>query len=459
MELTIKDVLNACDGKLIWGEETMFCETFSHDTRTIQAGDVYIGIKGENFDGNKFYEQALEKGAKVCILQDVFFAEEIKEKYADRAIILVEDTIKALQQIATYKRSLYDIPVIAITGSVGKTSTKDMVASVVGTSYRVLKTQGNLNNHIGVPMTILGLKDQEALVVEMGMNHLGEISVLSKIAMPTIAIITNVGTAHIGNLGSRENILKAKLEILEGLSSRGVLIVNNDNDLLHHWKESQKGRNIVTYGEENLSDWMACDVVLQQQESKFTLVENGEKMKITVPVPGNHFVYNALCAIAVGKILRIPMEKIKEGIEHFELSQNRMEILQKGDVTIVNDSYNANFDSMKAAIESIAKMKGKRKIAVLGDMLELGDFSEVLHYQVGMEVAKNKIDILVTVGNEAQNIVRGALEEGVLPSQVHLFENNLQAISYLKKELKKQDVVLIKASNGMKFIEIVDSLK
>ena len=237
MNLNVEDILKVCNGKLLFGDKETVCENFSKDTRTIQKDDVYVGIRGERFDGNEFYEQAFQRGAKVCILQDIDISNEIKQKYSDRCVVIVENTIKALQQLASYKRELYHIPVIAITGSVGKTSTKDMIASVVGTKYHVLKTEGNLNNHIGLPMTILKLKEHNALVVEMGMNNLGEISILSKIAKPTIAVITNVGTAHIGNLGSRENILKAKLEILDGLQTDGSLIINNDNDLLHEWLE------------------------------------------------------------------------------------------------------------------------------------------------------------------------------------------------------------------------------
>ena len=320
MDIKVKDILNVCNGKLIIGNKETICENFSKDTRLIQKDDVYVGIKGENFDGNTLYVQALENGAKVCIISGIDVPEEVKHKFEDRSIILVDDTINALGQIASYKRSLYNIPVIAITGSVGKTSTKDIVASVVGTSFDVLKTEGNMNNHIGLPMTILKLKNHNALVVEMGMNNLGEISTLSKIAKPNIAIITNVGTAHIGNLGSRENILKAKLEILEGLQKNGTLIINNDNDLLNEWlKKYSDHANVSTYGIDNKSDIMASNIDLGETTSKFrlyvnekqsTYAKNGEQ--INVPVGGKHFVYNALCAISVGKILGIKIDNVKK---------------------------------------------------------------------------------------------------------------------------------------------------
>ena len=472
MGIDVNKIIEICNANVAFGNTEIKCEEFSKDTRTIQPGDVYIGIKGENFDGNMFYENALENGAAVCILQgDITISEEVKEKYKDRCVIIVEDTIKALQQIAAYKRSLYNIPVIAITGSVGKTSTKDIVASVVGTEFNVLKTQGNLNNHIGLPMTILGLKNHNALVVEMGMNNLGEISVLSKIAKPNIAIITNVGTAHIGNLGSRENILKAKLEILDGMDENGILIINNDNDLLHKWAEEYNGPiTVFTYGIEEKSNVNALNIQLFENKSECTVIEDVSKAQtvfntqnteknqeeIIIPIGGNHFVLNALCSVAVGKILNISFENIKKGIYNFSLSKNRMELLTtSNNITIINDSYNANYDSMKAGIEYLAKTSANRKIAVLGDMLELGDFSEELHTKVGEVVAENKIDILVTVGKMAQYIANVAKQGNV---EVHVCENNQQAIELLKSIIIKNDIIYLKASNGMRFKEIVEGL-
>lgn len=460
MEIRVKDILKACNAKLIFGNENIVCEDFSKDTRTIKKDDVYIGIKGEKFDGNLFYIDAFEKGAKVCILQGIEVPNTIQEKYSDRCVILVDNTIKALQQIASYKRDLYDIPVVAVTGSVGKTSTKDMIASVIGTSYNVLKTQGNLNNHIGLPLTILGLKEHNALVVEMGMNNLGEISGLSKIAKPSIAVITNVGTAHIGNLGSRENILKAKLEIIDGLQKNGTLIINNDNDLLHEWGAKENDIEIFTYGIENESNIKASDIELNESGSKFIVNCNNASINenIKVPVSGIHFVYNALSAIAVGKKLNISMENIKKGIADFELTKNRMEVIKKDEITIVNDCYNANYDSMKAAIETISRMEGKRKIAVLGDMLELGEFSAELHNKVGEEVTKNNIDVLITVGEESKNIAKSAKSCGMYPQNIHVFDKNEDAINYINEIIQNGDVILIKASNAMKFTDITKAI-
>ena len=237
-EINVRDIIKVTNGKLVLGEENAECINFSKDTRTIQNGDIYIGIKGEKFDGNMFWKEALENGAKGVIIQDVEISQEEKNTYHDKIIIVVKDTIEALKEIAKFKRSLYNIPVVAVTGSVGKTSTKDIIASVVSQKYKTLKTEGNNNNNIGLPLTILKLRDHEAAVIEMGMNHLREIAYLTDIAKPTLSVITNVGTSHIGYLGSRENILKAKLEILEGMETPEI-IINNDNDLLHKCYEEK----------------------------------------------------------------------------------------------------------------------------------------------------------------------------------------------------------------------------
>ena len=381
--------------------------------------------------------------------------------YPDKIIIQVQNSITALQQLANYKRKLYDIPVIAITGSVGKTSTKDIIASVMAKKYNVLKTEGNFNNQLGLPLTILKLKDHNAMVVEMGMNQLGEISKLTNIAKPTIAVITNVGTAHIGNLGSRENILRAKLEILEGLQNGGKVVINNDNDLLHKWYEEQKNKeNIITFGIENKSDVMAKNAILSEDGSVYDTAVDGKDYKVKIGVGGNHFVLNSLCAIAIGNLLEISMENILDGILHFELTKRRMQIekLQKN-VVVINDCYNANYDSMKAAIEYLGKIENHKKIAVLGDMLELGEFSEKLHRQVGEAVAKEKLDYLICVGEESKYIIDEAIKNGMEKQKVIYLNNNDETILKLKDIMKEGNVsILIKASNGMNFQKIYNGI-
>lgn len=455
-KITIKDILKITNGELIIGNENIECENFSKDTRTIEKGDIYIGIKGEKFDGNTLWKEALEKGAAAVIIQEVEINKEEAEKYKDKVIIKVKDTLEALYEIAKYKRSLYNIPVIAITGSVGKTSTKDIVASVVKTKYQTLKTEGNNNNNIGLPLTILKLKNHEALVVEMGMNHFKEIELLTKIAKPNLAIITNIGTSHIGNLGSRENILKAKLEILEGMETKKI-IINNDNDLLHKWYEENKEKiEIHTYGIKNESEVMAKDIELGENKSTF---KTNDGTKISVPVGGEHFVYNALCSICVGKLLNIEESNIQKGIENFELTKKRMEIINlKNGAVIINDSYNASAESMEASIKYLKNHSGERKIAVLGDMFELGEYAIKLHQKVGEEVAKNNIDILICAGENSKYIIEQAIKSGMKQEDTYLFENTEQIVKKLREIIKEKDVILVKASNAMKFFEICSKL-
>ena len=439
MNIFLNDIISLINGNILCGENTPL-NSFSINSKEINEDDIFVGIKGETIDGSKFYLDALKNGAKGAIINKGFYTESIDNKF----VVEVEDTTLALQQIASYKRSKINIPVVAITGSVGKTSTKDMISSVLETKYKVCKTKGNLNNHLGVPLTILSLKDEDILVVEMGMNHLGEISVLSNIAKPTIGVITNVGTAHIGNLGSRENILKAKLEILDGMNN-GKLVINNDNDMLHNWYLNNK-ENVITIGINNDSDYIATDISYGDITS---FKYNNEE--IIVKVGGEAFVYNALVGIAVGSLLNIDINDIKKGISNLELSHNRLEIIEKNGYKIINDCYNANYDSMKEGINNLYKYSN-RKIAVLGDMLELGDYSEELHRKVGKEINSN-IDILVTVGEESKYI-----DEEANSKEKYHFNNNIDAINYLKNTITNGDTILVKASNGMKFKEIVSEL-
>ena len=458
-DLTVKDIIHATKAELIQGNPDYLCKNFSKDTRTIQKGDIYIAIKGEKFDGNLFWKQAFEKGAECVIVSDIKYKKEELETFPNKTILKVKDTLQALYAIAKLKRSWYQIPVIAITGSVGKTSTKDMVASVVSQKYKTLKTIGNHNNNIGLPFTILKLQEEEAMVLEMGMNHLGEIRLLSEIARPNICIITNIGTCHIGNLGSRENILKAKLEILEG-AENPTIIINQDNDLLQKWQEKNKDKNIITYGIHSPSDTKAEQIELNEHSGKFNCYINNQQITIHVPVGGEHFILNSLCAISVGKVLNIEENQIKQGIEKFELTKKRMDITQlKNGIKIMNDAYNASLESMQASLNYLSNCKEKRKSAVLGDMLELGTYSRELHEKVGKVVYENKIDILICSGKNAKYIAQKAEELGMEPENIYYFENKDKIESILKEMAKSGDFILLKASHAMKFFDIAENLK
>lgn len=464
MNLKIKDILKCTNGKLIIGDTEKECKNYSKDTRTIKKGDTYIGIKGEKFDGSSFWKDALNNGAETVIINNIKLNEIEEYKKQNKNIIQVEDTIKAIGEMASYKMKIqkekYNLKVVGVTGSVGKTSTKDIIANVLSKKYKVLKTEGNNNNHIGLPLTILRLQDEEIAVIEMGMNHLGEISYLTKIAKPDIAVITNIGTSHIGNLGSRENILKAKLEILEGMDKKKI-VINNDNDLLNKWYlENKNNIEIHTFGIKNESEFNAKNIKLKENSSEFICENKNEKMSIEVPVGGEHFILNALCGLTVGKLLNLNNEEIKNGIKDFKLTAKRMEINHlKNNITIINDSYNASYESMKASISNLKNMNGERKIAVLGDMFELGDFSEKLHKEVGTEIYKNKIDKLYLIGNYSKFIGEEAEKEGYKKENIFYFENKDELFNNLKNNLKSGDVILIKASNGMKLFEIAEKLK
>ena len=459
-DILVKDIIKICNGELICGNENTVCENFCRDSRIVKSGEIYLGIKGEKYHGSTFYKEALKNGATGCILQDVEISKEDINTYKNQFIIKVEDVVKALCKIAAYKRSLYNIPVIGITGSVGKTSTKDIIASVMSTKYNVLKTEANHNNEIGLPLTILNLKEHDAMVLEMGMSSLGEISLLTQVAKPTTAVITIIGSSHIGELGSRENILKAKLEILEGLNENGALIINNDNDLLNSWNtNNQDNHKHITYGIENESKLVAKNIVVNENWSSFVIELDDKEYTVEIPVAGKHFIYNALAAMAVGLENNIEIEKIIQGISNFSLTKSRMEILKNEEnVTIINDCYNSSYESVKAALEYVSSINANKKIAVLGDVLELGEFSQEMHQKMGEEVVKNNIDIIITVGNEAKTIAN-TVKNKTEKIEVYSFENNEYASKILKEKMQENDVVLIKASHGMHFEEIVEAIK
>ena len=443
--MKVYEIVEATRGILVSGNKDGEINFFSQDSRQMTNGGMYIPLKGERFDGHNFIESAFQTGAQAII-------SEKDVNYEDKIVIKVKDTHQALKDMASYLRNHRPVKVVGVTGSVGKTSTRDMVYSVVKQKYKTLKTEGNYNNEIGLPLTILRYHDEEVLVLEMGMNHLQEMSRLSMIARPDIACITNVGTAHIGELGSRENILKAKLEIINGMKEGSTLIINQDNDMLQTVELPHL--NVVRVGKGKEASIQASHIVLEETKSSFEVEYQGKKEIIEVPVQGEHNISNALIAIAVGIELNISLEDIKKGIQEFKLTKNRMDILEKNHKTVIDGTYNASVDSMKSSIDVLANYK-KRKVAILADMLELGDYSQQLHEEVGSYVASKGIDILVCVGKEAKYIYQKARES---MKDVYYFESNQEVIARLDELLKEDDVILVKGSHSMNLKEVVEKI-
>ena len=457
-KLCVNDILERVNGTVLCGLCDAEFAGACIDSRIVQSDEAYFALKGERTDGTLYCGDAIKNGAKVCFVENNIFSNEDLNKFAKSAtIVLVPNVEDALVEIAKVKRSLYDIPVVAITGSVGKTSTKDVIAEVMDQKFNVQKTQGNKNNRLGVPLTIMSLRDHDALVIEMGMNHLGEIHELTNIAKPSLSVISNIGTSHIGNLGSRENILKAKLEILDGMTNKKV-IINNDNDMLHKWNLEDENAEKITFGIHEKSIYMASKVKMTEESNEFSVELNSTEYKFTTQKPGEVFILNALSAIAVGMEYGVPIDKIQRAIANAEITKNRLDIEKVNDVLLIKDYYNASFESIKPSLEYLANLNRGRKIAVLGDIKEVGSFSKEIHEKVGKEVAKNKIDKLITVGEEAKNIVKKAKNEGMSNEDVCSCDSNEQAIEVLKGMLLKGDTVLLKASNSMKFGEIYDEI-
>ena len=457
-KLCVNDILERVNGTVLCGLCDAEFAGACIDSRIVQSDEAYFALKGERTDGTLYCGDAIKNGAKVCFVENNIFSDEDLNKFAKSAtIVLVPNVEDALVEIAKVKRSLYDIPVVAITGSVGKTSTKDVIAEVMAQKFNVQKTQGNKNNRLGVPLTIMSLRDHDALVIEMGMNHLGEIHELTNIAKPTLSVISNIGTSHVGNLGSRENILKAKLEILDGMTNKKV-IINNDNDMLHKWNLEDENAEKITFGIHEKSIYMASKVKMTEESNEFSVELNSTEYKFTTQKPGEVFILNALSAIAVGMEYGVPIDKIQRAIANAEITKNRLDIEKVNDVLLIKDYYNASFESIKPSLEYLANLDRGRKIAVLGDIKEVGSFSKEIHEKVGKEVAKNKIDKLITVGEDAKNIVKKAKTEGMSNEDVCSCDSNEQAIEVLKGMLLKGDTVLLKASNSMKFGEIYDEI-
>ena len=448
--MNLQEIAKACGGKLISPQnaENLLIDDITIDSRTVRSGSLYIPIRGARFDGHDFISSVFENGA-VCTLT------EHPDENLSKPQIAVESTSAALRDIAEYYRSLFpNLRVIGVSGSSGKTSTKEMICSVLSEHFSVLKTEGNLNNEIGVPKTIFRIDEShEVAVIEMGINHFGEMTRLAKIVRPDIAVITNIGTAHLEFLETRDGILKAKTEMLPFLAENGTAVLNGDDDKLitvdsvktsffgFGKHNSIRAEKITTHGIEGTS---------------FSIITGGTEYEAFVPALGNHMIMNALAAFKISEILGMPATEAINGIKNFKNIEGRFNVIKTGLFTLINDCYNANPDSVEASLRVVGELKGK-KAAVLADMKELGDTSEKMHRKIGSFAAEN-LDTIIAIGPEARYIAEEAKKTNPSVTAVH-FDDNESAKKEMMNYLEKNDTILIKGSHSMNLSEITSFLR
>ena len=447
--ITLTEILRATGAKTNFSGEIIFSDVTT-DSRKISENVLFVALKGEKFNGEDFAEDSLKNGAAAVLVSN-----SAKNISSDR-VLRVDDTLTAYQKISKIWRDRFKIPVVAITGSNGKTTTKDLTAAALSSLGEIQKTSANFNNEIGVPLTLLGISEKNrAAVVEIGMRGLGQIENLAKIVQPNIGIVTNVNETHIEILGSIENIAKAKGELVEAIPEGGTVILNADNKFTAEMKKFAKnGVKIFTYGLENSADFMAENILIKESSTEFNLKYDGKIFNFEVPVIGRHNVSNSLAAIAAGVSLGISLKNIQKGFSTLATTKMRCEVIRRDGVTIVNDAYNASPASMRAAIQTVAEIYENRKIAVLGDMLELGEISEKVHREVGAELAKNNFEILVTYGELGKFIADGAKNSGL--KNIFVTTTHEEAAKKILEIMQKDDVILFKASHGMHFEKIIE---
>lgn len=443
--ITIKQIVEITGGTLLCGNEMETINDFCIDSRKMAKDMLFVPIIGERVDGHQFIESALKNGGATLTQQH-------EEKEDIHPWIRVENTIEAMQKIAKWYRMQMKFPVVAITGSVGKTTTREMVTRALEAKYTVFHTEGNYNSQAGVPLTIARMTgEEEVAVLEAGMSQFGEMSALEEMIRPDIAVFTNIGVAHIENLGTQDNICKEKMELAKHITEKGAIVLNGDDPILMAHKEQLKG-TIITYGTGKDCDYRATNIRIEQGKTKFTCSYQGESFEITMDVLGEHNVLNALSAFAVSGWLEIPMEQVCHQFEAFE--GTRQKIYSLKDYTIIDDTYNASPDSMKASIRVLSEIPcNGRRIAVLADMLELGEKTEQYHREVGAFLAENNIEELYTYGTLSAYLLEEAKKTNST-IKGKSFMDREQLLSFLKGHIQKGDCMLLKGSNGMKLSEI-----
>ncbi|MBU5456200.1 UDP-N-acetylmuramoyl-tripeptide--D-alanyl-D-alanine ligase [Caproiciproducens sp. MSJ-32] len=449
MDLTLNEIIDAINGEVLIRNNDTFNKVCI-DTRKIEKDNIFWAIKGENFDGNKFVIEAFNKGATIAVIDSIFFDfNEIKDNVT---VIKVADTSKALLDLAKYYRKKLNLKVVGVTGSCGKTSTKDLIAALLSEKYKVFKTKGNFNNNIGLPLMIFELdRSYDVAVLEMGMSDLGEIDVLANTAEPDIAVITNIGLSHIENLKTQDNILKAKMEITNYFNEKNTLIINGEDEYLKKIKD--KCFEIIKIGYNHEYDVYAFNIILEEDRTIFTVRDKSEENTFIIPMPGKHNVLNLLLAIAVAKKLNISMEDAKKGLVNLEPTSMRLQILKKEKIIIINDCYNASPASMKSSLDVLNTYTNKRKVAILGTMNELGEKAIEAHKDIG-KYASDKVDLLIAIGEFRNNF-----KEEFKGKDILTFETKEELIKNIKDIIKEEDVILVKASRGKKFESIVNSLE
>lgn len=441
--LTLKQAAQFCDGSVLPEFANIEFTGVSIDSRSIRPGELFVAIQGENFDGHNFIRAALEKGAAGVLAH--------KQLGSSVPAVFVDNTLEALGALARGYRAMSGCQVIGITGSVGKTTTKEMMADILATTYHTCRTSGNHNNNVGLPLSILSMESEcEMAVLEMGMNHFREMSYLTSIARPNVAVINNIGTMHIEHLGSREGILSAKMEILEGLMPDGKVIFNGDEPLLWNQRD-QLPQKVIYFGIENSAcDVRAHKIVQADGGMNFSVSGLGEEFEVFVPAEGMHIVYDALAAITVGIVQKVRPEHIQSAMSQFQNTGSRQSIYEKAGFTIIEDCYNAGPESMRAALGVLAEHQGNgRRIAVLGDMLELGTSSIAEHYRLG-RLAASKADIVFAYGPHSDRVVIGAITGGINTKLTGRFDTHEELAAMLRRTAKSGDTLLFKGSRGMK---------
>lgn len=451
--LTLENIAKVCNGIYRGAEDKKGLEVSSitTDSRNIESGGLFVPIVGERADGHDFISDVMAKGA-LCTLSQKFL------EGADYPYIQVESSLEAVKDIARFYLQQLGIPVVGITGSVGKTSTKEVIASVLKEKYRTLKTQGNFNNELGLPLTVFRLRNEDEIaVLEMGISEFGEMSRLAGIANPDICVITNIGQCHLENLGDRDGVLKAKTEVFQFIKDRGHIILNGDDDKLAT-VEAVGDIQPMFFGMDEKFPVYADYVESQGLKGMFCRIHMGqESFDVLVPMPGHHMVYNALAATAVGMVCGLTPAQIKAGIESLEPVNGRFHMIDTKKILIVDDCYNANPMSMKASLEVLQDGLGRR-VAILGDMGELGENEEDLHAEVGVFAARQNIDVLICVGQLCKCMARAASAKSSDLEVIHM-EDRRELLDGLSAYIKEGDTVLVKASHFMHFEEVVEALE